>query len=494
MSSILDFDKISLSLNRKKTLRNIIIISAIILNFLPLFLKDKINQNAKLMLMLGGVITSFMCLKLPDIEHESKIEKTRKDTELKFLKTALTGEVAKKQTILEIANQQEITQIVERVPFWQKGYFAVKYGVQNLLTPEISHSEDEEPIEETPSVIVKKSIFESTIERAEEESGIILDWMKKALTQSCFLGGKKRSGKTYLMKWLLGAYTSQCREHDIFFISDPHYDNVDFDDPWINEEADKKLISVGRLVKSEKDTLKMLNEVLGLFETRKTKGLTIKKGVGLVRLFLDEVDSYSPESQEVISAIVKTIEYEAAKYGFTCVVGVHSIKKGEMGIDSSVVDSMLQILFAGIVLDSNSVLSGAFPGMPARKRAIEAYKREFNTSRIVYIKYDTDCFISHIPDLVLPQIEIVDETSDVDDSNENYQQADNQSDKSPEKEKIDPIARIEKWCILCMDEFQRYPNKSQIRQAWKEYTGVILHDLGLELLLSELKKKGIDIT
>lgn len=472
MNSIIDFNKINLSLSRKKQLRLLIIGSAIVLNILPLALKDRVNNNAKLMLMLGGVTTALMCLNLPDIEHEKKIDRTRKDTELKFLKTALTGDIAKKQTILEIANQQEITQIVERVPFWQKGYFAVKYGVQNLLTPEIEIDEPEQP-EAQPQVInAPKNIFEATIERAEQQEETVFDWMRKALKQSCFLAGKKRSGKTYFMKWLLAGYIAECRPNDIFYVSDPHYDNVDFDDPWITQEADKKLISVGRLVKSESDTLKMLDEVLASFRKRKENGLTVKKGVGLIRLFMDEVDSYSPEAQEEISAAIKTIEYEAAKYGITVCLGVHSIKKGEMGIDSSVIDSMLQVLFAGIVLDPNSVLSGAFKGKPALKREIDNYKASFKTNRVVCVKDDTETFVSHIPDLILPDIKIDDEDQQKMTNKEAYQS-------------------IKNWCVKCFEQLQKYPNPDQLRQAWQDYTKKELTDGGLLVLIENLKADGI---
>ncbi|MFM6001807.1 MAG: hypothetical protein ACKPB7_00790, partial [Sphaerospermopsis kisseleviana] len=106
---------------------------------------------------------------------------------------------------------------------------------------------------------------------------------------------------------LLKAYIANCRDTDIFYISDPHYDDVDFDDVWISEEIDKKLIQNRRLVKSESATLQMINDVINAGEVRKKQGLTVKKGVGKIRLFMDEIDSYSTEIQEQISIGIKKI-------------------------------------------------------------------------------------------------------------------------------------------------------------------------------------------
>ncbi|MFM6007512.1 MAG: hypothetical protein ACKPA7_27260, partial [Sphaerospermopsis kisseleviana] len=105
---------------------------------------------------------------------------------------------------------------------------------------------------------------------------------------------------------------------------------------------------------------------------------------------MDEIDSFSTEMQEEISLGIKKIEYEFAKFGITCMLGAHSIKKGEMGIDSSVISSMLNILFPSVVLDRNSVLSGTFPSLPTLKRMIDTYKKEKlpNDGRLVVIFQD----------------------------------------------------------------------------------------------------------
>ena len=474
MNLSIDYNKVQSSLEIKNTLKKLIIGSAIILNLSPLFLKNYLNINARLLLASSGFIFGLCCLKLPSTDYEEKLIKTFKDTAIKQHKTVLGGEILKHQTQLEITNQQELANTIEKLPDYQKPYFAAKYGVTPILAS--NYIEENTPIEgeEIPVINVPKSIFTNTIERYENESNTELKWLKTAINSSCFIAGKKRSGKTYLMKWLLSAYIEQSREIDLFYISDPHYDNVDFDDCWVSPEIDKKLIQNQRLVKSENQTLSMLNDVTSAGEQRKKLGLTVKKNVGLIRLFMDEIDSYSSVIQDEISQAIRKIEYQYAKYGITCILGCHSIKKGENGLDSSVISSMLNILFPSIVLDRNSILSGAFPSLPKIKSMMEKYKNEElpSDARLIVIADDCDVYMSHIPKLDLIPI--------------NINEDDNIAQNNINSDDINPIEKIKNWCNLCFEKYQRYPDKSHIKTAWLELTGNDLSENALSLLMEKL--------
>ena len=474
MNLSIDYNKVQSSLEIKNTLKKLIIGSAIILNLSPLFLKNYLNINARLLLASSGFIFGLCCLKLPSTDYEEKLIKTFKDTAIKQHKTVLGGEILKHQTQLEITNQQELANTIEKLPDYQKPYFAAKYGVTPILAS--NYIEENTPIEgeEIPVINVPKSIFTNTIERYENESNTELKWLKTAINSSCFIAGKKRSGKTYLMKWLLSAYIEQSREIDLFYISDPHYDNVDFDDCWVSPEIDKKLIQNQRLVKSENATLSILNDVISAGEQRKKLGLTVKKNVGLIRLFMDEIDSYSSDIQDEISQAIRKIEYEYAKYGITCILGCHSIKKGENGLDSSVISSMLNILFPSIVLDRNSILSGAFQSLPKIKSMMEKYKNEElpSDARLIVIADDCDVYMSHIPKLDLIPI--------------NINEDDNIAQNNTNSDDINPIEKIKNWCNLCFEKYQRYPDKSHIKTAWLELTGNDLSENALSLLMEKL--------
>jgi hypothetical protein len=405
-------------------------------------------------------------------------------------------EFRNKNAITQVSNQLQLAETLAGLPPNARLRYRQEFNLQGLLDPPESTSDLSGITDQ-----VTLPSYENIIESPQDDSGVIFDWMKKAVNCSCFLAGKKRSGKTYFMKWLLSQYIDCMSEKDTFYISDPHYDDADYDDPWITVEADKKLIENGRLVKGEADTLRMLSSVMGAFKIRKDNGLTLKKGVGCIRLFMDEVDSYSKEAQEKISGTIKTIEYEAAKYGVTICLGVHSIKKGEMGIDSSVIASMMQVLFSGIILDSNSIVSGAFPPMPTRKAAIEIYKQEHQTERVVYIADDTEVFVSHIPNLKLPsyvppesgydQSGVETEEYFSDDSGVIEEQPNDRTDVPPESSERDFRSYYEsmtKWIRLCLDTHQRYPVATDIKTAWLQLTGQDLSEAALCLLIEKLFK------
>jgi len=200
--------------------------------------------------------------------------------------------------------------------------------------------------------------------------------------------------------------------------------------------------------------------------------LTFKKLGITTRIIIDEIDSYSQNEMDIISDFAKDVEYQGRKFGFSLILGAHSIKKGEMGIDSSIIGSMLNILFPSVVLDRNSILSGAFPSLPKIKSMIDRYKSELpSEGRVVIVNDDSEVFCSHIPKLDLIPVEV---SEDIGDSH-------NDPVASP-----NPIERIKDWCVLCYQTHNQYPSREQIKKAWHDLTGKDLSDKALDLLIEKL--------
>jgi energy-coupling factor transporter ATP-binding protein EcfA2 len=468
MNISIDYEKVKSSLELKNTLKRLIVGSAIILNLSPLFLKNHINLNARLLLASSGFIFGLCCLKLPSTDYEEKLIKTYKDTALKQQKTVIQGEILKHQAQLEIKNQQELANSIERLPEYQIDYFANKYGVTPILASNyIQENTTVEP-ELNPVLNVSKTIFTNTIERHEISNEISLKWLKKAITESCFIAGKKGSGKSHLMRWLLGGFIAQSSDQDIFFVVDKHYDP---DNPWVTGINESKLLEIGRIVDGD-NAIPKIEELHHLLLNRIKNKLTFKKLGITTRVIVDEIDSYTQDEMEVISNFAKDVEYQGRKYGFSIILGAHSIKKGEMGIDSSVIGSMLNILFPSVVLDRNSILSGAFPSLPKLKSMIDRYKSELpSEGRTVVVNDDSEVFISHIPKLDLVPIEV----------NENIGDSQNDPVASP-----NPIEKIKDWCALCHQTHNQYPSRDQIKKAWLDLTGNDLSDKALDLLIEKL--------
>jgi len=479
MNLSIDYNKVQSSLEIKNTLKKLIIGSAIILNLSPLFLKNYLNVNARLLLASSGFIFGLCCLKLPSTDYEEKLIKTYKDTTLKQQKTVLGGEILKHQTQLEITNQQELANTIEKLPDYQKPYFANKYGVTPILASNYIEENSTVKNEEIPVLNVPKNIFTNIIERLELSDEISLEWLKKAINESCFIAGKKGSGKSPLMRWLLGGFIVQSNSQDIFYIIDKHYDP---DSPWIMGVNENELVRIGRIVDGN-NAIEKIQELHNLLLNRIKNKLTFKKLGIHTRILIDEIDSYTQDEMMIISNFAKDVEYQGRKFGFSIILGAHSIKKGEMGIDSSIIGSMLNILFPSVVLDRNSILSGAFPTLPKMKLMIDRYKSELpDGARIAIINDDSEVFVSHIPKLDLIPINIKEDENISDSQNEVVTAQNNhQSDD------INPIEKIKNWCNLCFEKYQRHPDREHIKKAWYELTDKELSDSALNLLIEKLE-------
>jgi|GEM_PF-6958529 len=481
MKLSIDYDLTKRSLKNKAKLRTTLIASAIILNLLPMFCKDVLNSQAKLALSLAGLVSAVACCRLPSTEYEEKLEKTFKDTALAQYKLLLDGEMTVAQKELDINNRVALAGIVELLPEYQGDFSAPMYGVERLISRYYIQGQEEVEEEYAPSIPIKDSWFYSAVKKHEADENINLEWLKKASVQSCFLAGKKGSGKSFLMRYLLLAYVEQMGERDHFYIIDPHYDP---DEPWVQGVDEFKLAAQGKIA----DGVTAMNSVRALHDllrSRITHKETYKKTRSRVRIFFDEIDSFSDqEDQQQISDFIRAIENQGRKYGFTIVVGAHSVKKGEMNIDSSVVNSMLQILFPSVLMDRNSILSGAIPAINSLKHKITQYKADKKSDvRVVGICDDAEFYISHVPNLRLVSVE-----------SENVETTATTPQDSATAPQPTPYDMIADWCKECLAQHSRLPNDAELCQAWKQLKGIDLTEAGLQILKEYLTKLGFNFS
>ena len=482
MKLSIDYDLTKRSLNRKRALKIAMIATTISLNISPLFCKDFVNKQAKLVLAFSGLISAIACCNLPDSDYEEKLEETYKNTALKHYRAVLNGEVLLDEKEIEISNQVNLANFVERLPDYQGDYFAPRYGVDKLISRYYIQGQEEPEEEYTPeSITIKNFWFYQAIKKHESDENMNLEWLKKASVQSCFISGKKGSGKSFLMRYLLLAYIEQMNENDHFYVIDPHRDE---DEPWIEGVDETKLVADGKISDGESaiTTVKRIHDVL---RSRIKHKETYRKTQSRVRIFFDEVDSFSdPDEQQLISDFIRAVENQGRKYGFTIVVGAHSVKKGEMNIDSSVVNSMLQILFPSVLMDKNSVLSGAIPNINSLKHKMTQYKSDKQSDvRVVGICDDTDFYFSHVPNLKLVNVETDNSTT-----NTTTQQNPNTVTQPT------PYDMIADWCKECLEKHQRLPNDVELLGAWKQLKGVELTEAGLKVLKEYLTKLGFNFS
>lgn len=424
------------AVTKKLTTRYGVVVLSVLLNASPVVLRDYLNKPAKVALSLMALSLTGCCLRLPDASYEIKLLDTLKEIELAQTREQLTGLATQVMINAEMAKDNAIANTID-APAPIANHYLRKYQVP-LLLPELVTIEGDHHQELTINPAIAANKLDLPPEPVEPQ------WLTTAIDSSVFISGKKGSGKTYLLKWLAQQFALK-HQDGVFYVIDPHYDA---DEPWLGD-LDETLAKNNRL-----GTAKLLSSAIGdvlrLLEYRKQNAITHKKsGCYPVRLFLDELESLP---QDYITEPITLIENEGRKYNITVCLGAHSTKKESIGLDSSVMDSMMLVLFKNSALDVNAKFSGVFPTKPVLKRMFDTYPSQ---QRLVAV-YDGDVYVSHVPEISLNAF----------------------------SKKTD---LIEDLCHFC--NIQNDWSASLIAAKWQELTGQTLTQSGLQMLLEKVEAK-----
>ena len=414
-----------------------VITLSVLLNSSPVVFRDYLSKPAKIVTAAIALTLTGCCLKLPDAKHEIKILETLTEIELATQREQLTAMATQAVIASEISKDTAIAAGIAAPPSIANHYLK-KYQVPFLI-PEpllINDSDNGEPLTINPAVANNRlDLPEPSDERPL--------WLDTAIDSSVFISGKKGSGKTYLLKWLAQQFALK-HSNSVFYIIDPHYDG---DEPWLGD-LDEKLAENKRLGNASLLPSAM-GDVLRLLEHRKQNAITHKKpDCYPVRLFIDEIESLD---SDWICDPIALIENEGRKYSISVCLGAHSTKKEQIGLDSSVLDSMMMVLFKNSALDVNAKFSGVFPSKIALKRMFDTYT--LARERLVAV-YDGDVYVSHVPPIDL-----------------------NAFIKKP-----DPIEEMRHYCATNNDF-----NPATVAAKWLEITGKTLTESGLQMLLEKLE-------
>lgn len=416
-----------------------------------------LNRNSKLAISLYSLIFSSLTLVKIDDSYEKNLVKIYTDTNKDLYKNLLATEIAIAKSDSEIQSGFEFVENLNMdIPINIAMRQSEKYGFLGFLN---QRNNLEMPIENTSRIDENFTIDECIYN--DNSMDIEADlWVDKLLFQSCFIAGKKGSGKSHLMKYLAGLTLLKCNpDKDLVYVIDPHYDS---DTPWFLGLNEAKLIENGRISRNGISTILSLSKTL---ENRIENGLKLSKTNSRIVVFIDEIDSYGKkELSEVVMPFLTKCEYEGRKYGFCVIIGSHTIKKCNLHLDSSVIASMQCVFFGNILLDRNNVFSGVLPPISEIKSEIEYYKSTFKQNRIVGTVIDDVFQITHVPDLELPKFEVVTDKNTTDN---------------------DLISVAKSWYLDCIQNNIK-PTDNEIKDFWCKISGEALTDNGLKLLLQKI--------
>lgn len=300
------------------------------------------------------------------------LNKVDYDYEEKLLKTKKNIFLAKKRLVTNQKLQCELNQI---------------RGIKPIV----------ETIQPTKKLLVNQDVLNLEIEKISNETKS--DFLQKMMNQSCLIIGKKGFGKSHLMRYLARSYVATMSDTDLFVIFDPHYDD---ENCWISDD-ETELIKREKIIVKNYDA--KISEILALVKYRIDNKLFYKKTNSRLRIFIDEIEFFSKNDEFI--ELIKTIEYEGRKFGFTVVLGGHSLKKSVSNLDSSVIGSMAILMSPNVALDPVTIKPGLFPSLTTMKGL---YSQICDKNRIGFFSDGENFEIVRIPNLDLWEIETVEKT------------------------------------------------------------------------------------
>lgn len=281
-------------------------------------------------------------------------------------KQSLKYELAYEGTTEEINALKRIVAFIKQQPEEQQSYWINKYGVQDLFRTPV---QEQVAVVETVATPQKQFLppNQSSISDFVSYSGEPVDysWLdEQAILKSKAVVGEMGTGKSVLLSYMASLFLSICPEGELKII-DPHFDE---------DEGAKWLpgIPVDHLIKhyvTRTEGLSFFRSAGKLLRDRVTNGIKLKKTVNGVQvdnpeckpfhLICDEFDAFLPKlnqsEQDEVLQILQETQYEGRKFGVDITLGLHTVKKSVMGVDSSVLFPMNLFILGSILADRNNI-------------------------------------------------------------------------------------------------------------------------------------------
>ncbi|MFM6670433.1 MAG: hypothetical protein ACKPJO_09930 [Dolichospermum sp.] len=389
------------------------------------------------------------------------------------------GDFVMVKAVTEINAQRELAGYVNALPIEERGRWVQKYGLHGLIElPQIQHAVVEKP-EQRPAL---KGVFnpnQSTFEQISDDLAVPVDysWMDaKFINASKAVFGSKGSGKSVYLAYEAIAFLTHYPDGELR-IGDKHFDEDQ--SRWLPGVPTDILLNQF-VAKKPEQILKMFRRAKQLLNYRIDKGIKQNHSeCKPFKLICDEFDSFimeltDAEKTEVINIITQT-QNEGRKYLINITLGTHSLKKEQIGVDSSVLFQM-DVLCLGLALaDPNTKFPAYFDSKSLLKRQIELQRtlKKSQGFACVVCKLGETANVEVVPFLDLSQF-----TFDI-----GSQEVRSEPEETPQPADINPYQIIKDW----IEQLGKNPTDSQLIEAWKKVTGIELSSDALQLLKNKLE-------
>ncbi len=286
----------------------------------------------------------------------------KKGTAREIVNTAKLDEV-----IDTIGGQESLVQIVETMPDFKKPRYIAQFKLQGLLKPPQQPQNTEQGHNNhNGEVTVKKAL---PVINREIEQILDISWMNHAFFfRSAVILGAEGDGKTSLLAYMAINIFDICPDVDLK-IHNIHYDPDDEDDRWF--PGMPKDVEASLFITDPAECIADMRAVYAEMQRRVNEEGKFK-GVPVIRI-VDEFqglkDLVSEDEWEDYLNCMKQLKNQGRKYakkvngqdtGFRVIAGMHSLKKGETGLDSGFFAGANIVCMGNTITDQNTPFPSDF--------------------------------------------------------------------------------------------------------------------------------------
>ena len=434
-------------------------VGAIVGTFAPLIV-PQMDRHFKLTSLLYGFGCSVgFTISSKTRQRKEKIYAAIDQAQAASLKQDLAHEIAFDSQLARLSAERRLAYEVMRLPVWEHSRWVQIFGLQGIIPPPppppASPPVDSEPIAFTSSS-EQSAIADMMDDLAPQVEYAWFD--DKFIDASKGVFGAKGSGKSTVLSYEAIRFKQLHPEGELR-IGDLHFDEEE--SSWLpgmppSEQLEKYIAN-----KPDK-ILAHFRRAYALLKDRVDRG--DRKGHPF-KLICDEFIAtcarWSEKEREEVLQAIQLSQYEGRKYGVNITLGLHSLKKEQSGIDSSVLANMDLLFLGNALADPNLKLPSDFDAklLVNRQQALQMTLKK---------QQGFACVVRKLGDA--PQIQVI---PFIDLSKYQYQ-------ASPESK--DWYQEIKSW-YFSQDPA---PSDDEVAVKWHKLTGKTLNPSGLKVLMEHL--------
>ncbi len=411
-------------------------------------------------------------------ERKEKTYQSIDEANYQIVKEGLRNTFVYEKAAQEISSKRELAAYVNRLPVEERGRWMQQYGLQGLVElPQIQQAVIEQPTQQ-PALKGSFNPSQSSFEQISDDLAVAIDytWIDAPFVNSSkAVFGPKGSGKSVYLAYEAIAFLTHFPDGELR-IGDKHFDEDE--SVWLPGVPADILLNQ-YVAKNSGQILKMFRRAKQLLDHRIENGIKSKHPECVpFKLICDEFEGFvmgltDAEKSEVMNIIAQTQD-EGRKYLINITLGMHSLKKERIGVDSSV-------LFQMDVLCLGSALADPNTKFPADFEPKALLQKQMELQRTLKKSQGFACVVRKLGEIakveVIPFLDLSQFSFDV----EPIQQQD--TPQPTPQDNINPYQIIGDW----IKQLGRNPTDSELVQVWQQVTGISLTADALTLLKNNLE-------